>query len=297
MNTLIRMNLLPLMFVLISINLFAQNCHLCKAVEKGNFKRVEKIIKNKLIERKYGDQINNGNAIYTSYNNVYDDLVVWLTQKKCVDLAAWDKCQIKILPYPSYATIGVIFKTQNNEVEITFHIQEGHSSRLKYWLHARERLYYLSMEEVNGFVKKQISLCDLEKESLNSNDSLPIKDSLKSENMITPSIQKFNDTIDYTSILGKYVCVGNNDTILFKEQGNPAASVIMTRSSRMGEIYGFSIISAGKIKQIGHYSPWHIQLVGIRILQNGDIEANFSGSYSFEENAIVTLIYRKIGTE
>lgn len=297
MNTSIGMNVLLFMFALMSMNLSAQHCRLCGAVEKNNFKRVEKIVRNKLLERKNGDQINNGSTIYTTYNTVYDELVEWLMQKECVELAAWDKCQIKILPYPSYATVGAIFKTQNNQVEMTFHIRQGHANRLKQWFNARERLYYVGMREGNGFVRNQISICDLEKKARATNDSLSNHDSREDVNAIEPYIQKFNDTIDYKNLLGQYVCVGYNDTLLFKELGNPPVSVSMTRSARDTEIYGFSLVAEGKIKQIGHYSPWHVQIVGIQILQNGDLEAHFSGSYEFEEKATTKLTYRKIVTE
>lgn len=293
----IGMKVVLFVFSLISMHLSAQHCRLCDAVEKNNFKRVEKIVRNKLLERKNGDQINNGNAIYTTYNVVYDELVEWLVQKECVELAAWDKCQIKILPYPSYATIGAIFKTENKQMEMIFRIREGHSNKLKQRVNARERLYYLGMKEGNGFVRNQISICDLAKKPRATHDSLSHHNSREDVKAVEPYIQKFNDKIDYKKILGQYVNIGYNDTLLFKELGNPPVSVIMTRSSRDTETYGFPIVTEGKIKQIGHYSPWHIQIVGIQILPNGDLEVHFSGSYAFEEKATTKLTYRKIVTE
>jgi len=301
MNNPIKNILLLLIFVILSLDISAQKCNLCQAVEKDDFKKVEEIIREKILERKYGDEIKNGSTIYTSYNKVYDELVIWLLQKECVELAAWDKCQIKILPYPSYSSFGAIFKTQNKQTEMTFHIREGHSSRLRNSLNSRERLYYLSMKESDGFVNNQISLCNTERENLRENDSLTANHLIKQDSISPSIIQKFNDTIDYKNLLHQYVCIDYKDTLTFKESGKPAVVIRMTRSARNNdwneEIYSFLIVSEGKIKQIGSYSPWRIQIVGIQILQNGDLEAHFSGSYLFEENATTKLIYRKIINE
>ena len=288
------MLLLLIMFVLFGAELFAQECDLCTAVNKDDFKRIEKIFKKKLLERKYGYLVTNENTTYTAYNNVYNNLVIWLMQKECVELAAWDKCQTKIQLYPSYATLGVIFKTQNKPVEVTFHVREGHPSIMKHRLNARERLYFLGMKNGDGFVENQISLCNKEKKTVVI-DSVSSKNKPKHKNAVPVTIQKFNGTIDYKSLLGQYFCVGYNDTIVLKEIGNPATSVIMERSDI--EEYWFPLVAEGKIKQIGVYSPWHIQIVGIRILQNGDLEAHFSGSYLFEDTSTLKLTYRKIISE
>jgi hypothetical protein len=276
----------------VSLNLNAQNNRLCNAVEKENFRQVEKMIRKEILQRKYGTEVKNGSATYTTYSSAYDDLVTQLMQNECVALTAWDKCQAKILPYPSFATIGVIFKTPNKAEEMIFHIREGHSSRLKQSVNSRERLYYLSMEKGNGFVQHQIELCENEPQM--TNDTLPPQ---KVEYKALSNTQKFNDTLTYANLLGKYVCIGCNDTLTLKEAGNPAHSIIMTHTARNVEKYTFPIVSKGKIKQIGVYSPWHIQIVGVQILKNGDLEAHFAGSYSFDEAATIKLTYRKISNE
>ncbi|MDX1350629.1 MAG: hypothetical protein R3279_10300 [Putridiphycobacter sp.] len=288
-------NSLFIIFIFLNVNLFSADCQFCTAVEKENFKSVENIFRTKLLERKKGNQVNNGSTTYTTYNKVYDDLVLWLQQKECVELAAWDKCQEKILPYPSYATIGVILKTPNRSVEMIFHVREGHSNRLKQRYSKRERLYYLGMTEDSGFVRNQISLCQLEEKPSEVTNPILITDTLEQNNDMPFAAQKFNDTIDYKHLLGQYFCIGCQDTIVFEEFGHPATSVMMKRTDI--EVYSFPLFAEGKMKQIGVYSPWRIQIVGIRVLPNGDLEAYFSGSYLFEYEFTTKQTYRKIITD
>ena len=279
-----------------SSNLIAQNCKLCKAVEKNNMHQVEKIIRHRILAQKHGDEINNGSNTYTSYNKVYDELVNWLNQKECVQLAAWDKCQVKILPYPSYAAIGVVFNTPHADTEVVFHIRQGHTSRIKNWVNTRDRLYYLGMKKSEGFVKNQLALCEEKENRLIETHSVPISDSIRKVHASDPDILFALDTISYSDLLGKYVNIDNQeDTILFTEIGKPVDLIKMHRGPvKDGIQYAFRVVSNGKIENIGTYNPWRIDIVRIRVVENGELQVHYSCSYSFEDEAVKKHTYRKL---
>ncbi|WP_123776051.1 hypothetical protein [Brumimicrobium aurantiacum] len=146
-----------LLFIFMATNLIGQDdCKLCKTISKGQFNKMEHIVKTELLKYKYGTIIKSPSASYTNYDDSYDTIVAWLNSKSCVEQATWDKCQDKIQPYPNFSRLGFRLKSGD---EFVFHIQQGHSNNLKNRLKFRERLYYLSMTEDKGFVKKQITLC------------------------------------------------------------------------------------------------------------------------------------------
>lgn len=152
------------------------------------------------------------------------------------------------------------------------------------------------MHTADGFVSYQLSLCNQDTENLLHHDeSIIPQDTLVASQYIPPSNQKFNENLDYSNLLGKYACLGCNDTILIEAFGMPVHLIMLKRNEL--ESYAFPVVAEGEIGQIGVYSPWRIQIVGIKILQNGDLEAHYSGSYSFEEEATLQYTYRKILSE
>lgn len=140
----------------------------CRAVEKGNFLKVERVFRNQVHHRRHGKVYDNGsgsgNQITHQYN--LDTLTLWLKNMECVEDATWDKCQIKILIYPGWSTIGAKFKTRAGVVEKCFVIQEGTtgSIRLFGWrphlFKAKNKMVYKKIIDCEGFIQLQRKNCN-----------------------------------------------------------------------------------------------------------------------------------------
>jgi hypothetical protein len=94
----------------------------------------------------------------------YDSIVANLERRACVAAAAWDKCAMKILPYPSYSTIGVRYVSPLGEYG--YIIQEGTMGRVRIlggWsvrlAPPRNRCVYKRRTTCAGFVETQKNLC------------------------------------------------------------------------------------------------------------------------------------------
>lgn len=139
----------------------------CKAVEKGNFAKVERKFKRQMKKYRHGVQFDNGpgSGMQFSHTQGLDSLVAWFKKKSCVEDAAWDKCQMKQMSYPGYSSVGVRFKVGAGIVERCFLIQEGTLGSINIFgwhphlFKAKNKLVYKKMYEQFGFVQRQKELC------------------------------------------------------------------------------------------------------------------------------------------
>ena len=138
---------------------------LCKAVSKGNFNKVERIVKrhvNGLPESKESDS---GVATYLSMDQNIDSLKMWFKKMDCVDDAFYDKCQNKIAIYPGWSIVGVIFKTDAGLAEKCFSIQKGTTGTINIlgWRpkisRTKNKLVYKIMYNCPGFIDEQKKNC------------------------------------------------------------------------------------------------------------------------------------------
>lgn len=283
-------NILLVALVLLSAPANAQESELCKAVDKGDFKKVAKIVEREAAKYKKGHSVNNGSATYTTFDVALDSLTIWLGKFDCVAQVIWDKCQDKLDKIPYDFNIGVIFKANNVSIEKVFTLQVRTSRQ------AGDRLYYLGMKEQTGFVREQYLLC-----SKSDKGAFNASETGSRQNKHQPIIlNDYTDSINYNSLLGNYICIDSNiiDTIRFekvKEYG-----VKMTRNPKaagnnvLNEEYSFKIIAPNIIDHIGTYSPWRIQVARIKVTGTDILEIAYSNAYNFPENATVILKYKRL---
>ena len=146
----------------------AQTDKFCKAVEKNNLRRAEKIFKRQINRKKNGTEFYNGpgSGMQITHQQNLDSLVLWLKNKSCVADATWDKCQVKIAIYPGGSTIGVRFKIEDGSIEKCFNIQEGTTGQVNIFgwrphiYKAKNILVYKRMSDCTGFIENQMKLCN-----------------------------------------------------------------------------------------------------------------------------------------
>lgn len=153
--------------VLIAHSGFPQSKQLDKAIDKGNFHTVERIVKAEIRKHKKGEQFYNGpgSGMQTSFNASCDSIVNWLVSHKHISSAAWDKCVYKIAIYPGQLVIGAVFQTKQGEVEKCFHIRQGTTGQVNLFgwhpklLKSKNELRYIKMMDCKGFVALQEANC------------------------------------------------------------------------------------------------------------------------------------------
>jgi len=146
---------------------FSQNTRFCKAVEKGNFKKAERIFKRQVKKRKGGTAYYNGPGSGYQITHFYnlDTLTMWLKNMPCVEDAVWDKCQQKEMIYPGSSSVGVKFNTKKGIVEKCFWIQEGTTGNVNIFgwkphiFKSRDILRYKKMYDCKGFTELQRKNC------------------------------------------------------------------------------------------------------------------------------------------
>jgi hypothetical protein len=159
--------ILLILIVLAASSGFSQSKRLDKAIEKGNFYKVERIIKTEIRKHKKGEQYDNGpgSGMQTSFNSSYDSIIHWLLSHKNVSAATWDKCAVKISIYPGWSDIGAVFQTKEGEVEKCFHIQVGTTGQVNLFgwhpklRKSKKELRYIKMNDCKGFVAQQEVNC------------------------------------------------------------------------------------------------------------------------------------------
>ena len=154
--------------VLFFLSAYPQNeLKFCKAVEKDNFRKVERIFKREVNKIKSGFQYDNGpgSGIQTTHQYTFDTLTAWLKNMPCIEDAYWDKCEIKIAIYPGWTNIGAKFKSPSGVKEKCFSIQMGTTGTVNIFgwkpklCKEKNSLVYKKMFDNAGFIDRQKQNC------------------------------------------------------------------------------------------------------------------------------------------
>lgn len=159
------------LLLFVNISYSQNNCNFCKAVEKGNFNKVERLFKKEVRKRENGTQFYNGpgSGMQTTHSYNIDTLTMWLKNHPCVADAYPDKCQEKIAIYPGHSSIGVKFNTNKGIVEKCFLLQEGTMGTVNilgwrpHLFEAKNILVYKKIYGCSGFIEQQKINCNPEK--------------------------------------------------------------------------------------------------------------------------------------
>jgi hypothetical protein len=154
-------------FCLLSVSYAQSRSSFCKAVEKGNFKKVARQFNKQVKCRKWGKTYDNGPGSGMQVTHVYDldTLTMWLKSKPCVADAYWDKCQVKIDIYPGWAEIGAKFITSDGIKEMCFCLQEGTMGTMNilgwhpHLFKSKNKLILKKLYDCDGFIEKQKANC------------------------------------------------------------------------------------------------------------------------------------------
>ncbi len=166
-NRMKKLLLFLLSFLFLNLAQSQDRCTLCKAAEKENFGKVERIIRKEVKKRKHGISFYNGPGSGMQITHVpnLDTITLWLKSKPCVEDAAWDKCQMKEALYPGWSSIGIKFKTASGIKEKCFLIQEGSTGTLNIFgwrphiFKTKNKLIYRKMYDCEGFIENQKKNC------------------------------------------------------------------------------------------------------------------------------------------
>ncbi|KAF0198470.1 MAG: hypothetical protein FD166_1111 [Bacteroidetes bacterium] len=162
-----KLLLFLLSFLFLSQVQSQDRCALCKAVEKENFRKVERLIRKEVRKRKQGISFYNGpgSGMQITHLPNLDTITLWLKSKPCVEDAAWDKCQKKPAIYPGWASIGAKFKTSSGIREKCFLIQKGTLGSLYIFgwrphiFKMKNKLIYRKMYDCEGFIENEKKNC------------------------------------------------------------------------------------------------------------------------------------------
>jgi hypothetical protein len=139
----------------------------CRAVERSNFRKVERIVKKLVKKNRVGVTYFNGvgSGYQISLAPSLDSITGWLKGRACVADAYWDRCQGKPAIYPGSSSIGVILQAKTGEVEKCFRIQEGTTGQLNLFgwrptvYKPKKILVYRKMSDCAGFIELQRKNC------------------------------------------------------------------------------------------------------------------------------------------
>jgi hypothetical protein len=271
----------------------------CKAVENANFNKTERIFKREIKKWKHGVKYDNGpgSGIQINHTPGLDSLTNWLKDKRCVEDAYWDKCQLKELLYPGRASIGAKFKTRNGIVEKCFYIQEGTLGQISIFgwrphvRKARNILVYKKKYDCAGFIEKQEKECD------ESNIQLRLNKNPKD------TTDKNRRLILADSLTGKWVNIGDKtDTIEFSNAVY-SSTISMTKNlkdpkARIQNAYYFRKAKTKYIEDLGWFARWKNNTCIIEIKPKGELVIIYSNCKDEEEGTLNYCLkkYRRMKT-
>jgi hypothetical protein len=143
----------------------SDSAKLCKAVSKGNFNKVERIVKRHVNGLPESKESESGVPTYLSMDQNIDSLRMWFKRMECVDDAFYDKCQNKISIYPGWSIIGVKFKTNSGLEEKCFSIQKGTTGTINIFgwklkvARMKSKLVFKKLYDCTGFIEEQKQNC------------------------------------------------------------------------------------------------------------------------------------------
>lgn len=109
-----------------------------------------------------------------------------------------------------------------------------------------------------------------------------------------PTDEEIISSIPYKNLLGTYV---NADKLYYKDtitiQHLEKYGVVNLHRKFEGATYGFITIDEERIRDIGSYSPWRIQIAKIKILSADSINVMYNTSFNFDK--AISTIYVKTG--
>ena len=138
---------------------------ICKAAAKGNFNKVERIVKRIVKRIPEAKEETDGVPTYITMDKNIEELTSWFKNLACVEDAFEDKCQIKISIYPGWSIIGVRFMTNTGIEEKCFSIQKGTTGAIKIFTwkptisRMKSKLVYKKMYDCPGFIVEQKKNC------------------------------------------------------------------------------------------------------------------------------------------
>ena len=160
-----KSTLFLILVICMNVSYGQDNFSFCKAVQKENFRKVERILKRMIKEipesRDYTDTL----IFEPRMDENIESLTQWFKGFPCVEDAFQDKCQNKILIYPGWSVIGVKFRTGLGIVEKCFSIQLGTTgtTNLFGWRpktgRMKNKLVYKRMFDCPGFIMEQKKNC------------------------------------------------------------------------------------------------------------------------------------------
>jgi hypothetical protein len=271
----------------------------CKAVKNENFNKAERIFKREIKKWKYGVKYDNGpgSGIQINHTPGLDSLTNWLKNKRCVEDAYWDKCQIKELLYPGWASIGAKFRTRNGIVEKCFYIQEGTMGQMSIfgWRpHARKSrniLVYKKIYNCSGFIEKQKKECDESniQSRLNQNPKDTTNKNLR--------------LILIDSLTGKWVNIGDkSDTIEFSHSVYSSTislqKILKDPKARIQNAYYFRKAKKKYVEDLGWFARWQNNTCLIEIKPTGELVIIYSNCRDEEEGTLNYCLkkYRRMKT-
>ena len=138
-----------------------------KAIEKENFKKVERLLQQQVRHHKNGQRYYNGagSGYQTNFTPALDSITNWFKNQSGVVDTYWDKCQQKEAIYPGWSVIGVKFKTKKGIVEKCYSIQQGTTGNVNLlgWkpklFKTKNKLVYKKSYDCKGFIELQKLNC------------------------------------------------------------------------------------------------------------------------------------------
>lgn len=167
MESAFKIIILSLIFFICKSSYSQNERAFCKAVEKSNFSKVERIVHKVIKKNRKGQKYYNGpgSGWQIDLSPGIDSITGWLKHQSCVEDAFWDKCQMKIAIYPGWSSVGGRFITKKGIVEKCFKIQEGTTGQINIFgwqpkiFKSKMKLVYKKMYDCDGFIDEQKKNC------------------------------------------------------------------------------------------------------------------------------------------
>ncbi len=138
---------------------------ICKAVKCNNFKKVDRLVKRQIKSIPISEEKGIKDSSYVSMDKNIELLTQWFKNMECIQDAFDDRCQNKIMIYPGWSIIGVMFKIGNESIERCFSIQKGTTGTINIFgwrpkiSRSKNKLVFKVSYECPGFIIDQKRIC------------------------------------------------------------------------------------------------------------------------------------------
>ncbi|MBK7173976.1 MAG: hypothetical protein IPH84_12245 [Bacteroidales bacterium] len=162
---------IPLIFILflaLNVTFGQSNRPFCNAVQHGNYRKVERILKHETRKYRHGVTYDNGpgSGMQVTHSPGLDSLTSWFKTMPCVKDAYWDKCCNKPGIYPGWAVIGVLFDQDGQTIAKCFTFQLGTTGSMNVFgwrphiLPMKDHLIYRKISDCPGFIERERRKCE-----------------------------------------------------------------------------------------------------------------------------------------